>query len=269
MLFLNSSSGSSSDISVTNGPTTLHNKRKISYVSLGPLKDTERKDLNCAVKEYLLFAGYRLTAMTFLEEVSSNWRYNEHEKAGRSKVQNLKQSMDLQRKQLNDCRAEITALKMHIEGARASRSWTSGESESTKAPYTDKSKEEKKTSYGELEDLKGVDSTTRNQEPIIALSKDVQSEEKVVEINEVAVVSKSVDLVSTNSDENHGYQVSKDVRSRPDNIVSCNDSVEYQENVHKLISVLKSEDKGLNQNSESPKREKTQKMVKYLKTCYF
>ncbi|THU71901.1 hypothetical protein C4D60_Mb04t06400 [Musa balbisiana] len=335
--------GSSSDISVTNGPTTLHNTRKISYVSLGPLKDTERKDLNCAVKEYLLFAGYRLTAMTFLEEVTDQnldvWlkssacvsdalrRYyyqylsstseaaeekisllreneffikenqkltDEKESMRRNKeladsqivvltsnlegvkkdlkdkdtlVQNLKQSMDLQRKQLNDCRAEITALKMHIEGARASRSWTAGESESTKAPYTDKSKEEKKTSYGELEDLKGVDSTTRNPEPIIALSEDVQSEEKVVEINEVAVVSKSVDLVSTNSDENHGYQASEDVRFRPDNIVSdaanvsCNDSVEYQENVHKLISESKSEDKGLNQHSESPKREKTQKMA--------
>ncbi|CAL9084218.1 unnamed protein product [Musa textilis] len=335
--------GSSSDISVTNGPTALHNKRKISYVSLGPLKDTERKDLNCAVKEYLLFAGYRLTAMTFLEEVTDqnldvwlkssacvsdalrryyyqylsstseaaeekisllreneflmkeNQRLNdEKESMHRNKeladsqivvltsnlegakkdlkdrdtlVQNLKQSMNLQRKQLNDYRAEITALKMHIEGARASRSWTAGESESTKAPYTDKSKEEKKPSHGELEDLKGVDSTTRNPEPIIALSEDVQSEEKVAEINEVTVVSKSVDLVSTNSDENHGYQASEDVRSRPDNIVSdaaivsCNDSVEYQENVHKLISELKSGDKGLNQNSESPKREKSQKMA--------
>jgi hypothetical protein len=36
---------------------------------LGPLKDNERRDLNCAVKEYLLLAGYRLAAMTFYEEV--------------------------------------------------------------------------------------------------------------------------------------------------------------------------------------------------------
>ncbi|KAH1132116.1 hypothetical protein AAZX31_05G002200 [Glycine max] len=46
--------------------------------SLGPLKDTERRDLNCAVKEYLLIAGYRLTAMTFYEEVTDqnldNWQ---------------------------------------------------------------------------------------------------------------------------------------------------------------------------------------------------
>jgi len=36
---------------------------------MGPLTDTERRDLNRAVKEYLLFIGYRLTTMTFYEEV--------------------------------------------------------------------------------------------------------------------------------------------------------------------------------------------------------
>lgn len=46
-------------------------KRDISFSDLGPLKDIERKDLNCAVKEYLLLAGYRLTAMTFYEEVQT------------------------------------------------------------------------------------------------------------------------------------------------------------------------------------------------------
>lgn len=43
--------------------------RDISSSDLGPLKDNERLDINCAVKEYLLLAGYRLTAMTFYEEV--------------------------------------------------------------------------------------------------------------------------------------------------------------------------------------------------------
>lgn len=43
--------------------------RHISSSDLGPLKENERSDLNCAVKEYLLLAGYRLTAMTFYEEV--------------------------------------------------------------------------------------------------------------------------------------------------------------------------------------------------------
>ncbi|CAA7410447.1 unnamed protein product [Spirodela intermedia] len=39
-------------------------------VDLGSLKDVERWVLNCAVKEYLMLAGYRLTAMTFYEEVT-------------------------------------------------------------------------------------------------------------------------------------------------------------------------------------------------------
>ncbi|KAL1356354.1 hypothetical protein AAHE18_05G178500 [Arachis hypogaea] len=47
-----------------------NNNSNTSFTDLGPLKNTERRDLNYAVKEYLLFAGYRLTAMTFYEEVT-------------------------------------------------------------------------------------------------------------------------------------------------------------------------------------------------------
>ncbi|KAI3935545.1 hypothetical protein MKW92_052777 [Papaver armeniacum] len=54
----------------SNGPEFEQGKRYTSFTDLGPLKDNERKDLNCAVKEYLLLAGYRLTAMTFYEEVT-------------------------------------------------------------------------------------------------------------------------------------------------------------------------------------------------------
>ncbi|RZS18763.1 hypothetical protein BHM03_00051087 [Ensete ventricosum] len=168
--------------------------------------------------------------------------------------------MDLQRKQLNDCRAEITALKMHIEGARASRGWTAGEGENKKAPYTEKSKEEKKSSYNELEEFKSVDSSTRNPEFIKSLSEDVQMEEKVVEINELAVISKSVESLSTNSDGNDGYQASEDVRSKANDvvsdstIVSCNGTVEYQENVHNLISESQSDEKVLDQNSVTLKK---------------
>ncbi|TYH05803.1 hypothetical protein ES288_A08G110000v1 [Gossypium darwinii] len=42
----------------------------VPFSTLGPLKANERKDLNRAVKEYLLIDGYRLTAMTFCEEVT-------------------------------------------------------------------------------------------------------------------------------------------------------------------------------------------------------
>ncbi|KAL8161817.1 hypothetical protein V2J09_013306 [Rumex salicifolius] len=61
--------GENGDVSVDH-TTDLKQQPKDSAVStLGPLKDNERKDLNFAVKEYLLLAGYRLTAMTFYEEV--------------------------------------------------------------------------------------------------------------------------------------------------------------------------------------------------------
>ncbi|BBM96799.1 hypothetical protein Mp_1g00840 [Marchantia polymorpha subsp. ruderalis] len=52
--------------------------KKRSCRDLGPLGDGDRTDLNCAVKEYLVAAGYKLTAMTFYEEVGdqdmNHWR---------------------------------------------------------------------------------------------------------------------------------------------------------------------------------------------------
>lgn len=54
---------------VNHAPEIHRQKRDAPFSDLGPLKANERKDLNCAVKEYLLIAGYRLTAMTFYEEV--------------------------------------------------------------------------------------------------------------------------------------------------------------------------------------------------------
>ncbi|CAI0547600.1 unnamed protein product [Linum tenue] len=48
----------------------LRQKKDGSSFDLGALKNNERRDLNCAVKEYLRLAGYRLTAMTFYEEVT-------------------------------------------------------------------------------------------------------------------------------------------------------------------------------------------------------
>ena len=66
---LNAATQLSGDVSVNDGQQ-IQQKKNTSFTDLGPLKDTERQDLNCAVKEYLLIAGYRLTAMTFYEEVS-------------------------------------------------------------------------------------------------------------------------------------------------------------------------------------------------------
>ncbi|KAK3006157.1 hypothetical protein RJ639_015719 [Escallonia herrerae] len=58
--------GTNADASANDGPDI----KRVTSSDLGHLKDHERRDLNCAVKEYLLLAGYRLTAMTFYEEVT-------------------------------------------------------------------------------------------------------------------------------------------------------------------------------------------------------
>lgn len=67
---ISDSRGENIDVSINHGPERLRQKRDTPFSDLGPLKENERQDLNCAVKEYLLIAGYRLTAMTFYEEVS-------------------------------------------------------------------------------------------------------------------------------------------------------------------------------------------------------
>lgn len=61
---------SNADASAIDRSNIKQKKREVSFSDLGPLKANERHDLNCAVKEYLLLAGYRLTAMTFYEEVT-------------------------------------------------------------------------------------------------------------------------------------------------------------------------------------------------------
>lgn len=58
-----------SDAKAKNG-SSIQQSGETKFSDLGPLKAEERHDLNCAVKEYLLLAGYRLTAMTFYEEVT-------------------------------------------------------------------------------------------------------------------------------------------------------------------------------------------------------
>ncbi|MCO5584303.1 hypothetical protein L7F22_038227 [Adiantum nelumboides] len=54
--------------------STTNTKNKVQSLGLfrDPLRESERMALNWAVKEYLLAAGYKLTAMTFYEEVDQD-----------------------------------------------------------------------------------------------------------------------------------------------------------------------------------------------------
>lgn len=69
-------------------------------------------------------------------------------------MQNLKQSLEHQRKELNNCRAEITSLKMCIEGSRSGKSLLAGDSEHMQSESTESYKEEIKLLKQEIEILK-------------------------------------------------------------------------------------------------------------------
>ncbi|GMI68996.1 hypothetical protein like AT5G16210 [Hibiscus trionum] len=254
-------SESSVSSTVNHAPEIHRKKRDAPFSDLGPLKANERKDLNCAVKEYLLLAGYRLTAMTFYEEVTDQnldvWenspasvpdalrhyyyqymsstseaaeekismireidsfkKANEslnHEKECLMKnkevtegqinaltksleatqkdlkdkemmTQDLKQALEHRMKELNDCRAEITSLKMQIEGSSFLQNQVSTNFDSTQSQALESFKEEIKSLQMEIERLKAektnildvVDSSSGEKESI-------QTEEKVVEMDE-------------------------------------------------------------------------------------
>ncbi|KAJ6803207.1 lisH domain and HEAT repeat-containing protein KIAA1468-like protein [Iris pallida] len=333
--------GSHIDVDATDGPTKQRDKRESSLSDLGPLKGAERKDINCAVKEYLLSAGYRLTAMTFIEEVTDqnldvwpkssacvsdalrryyyqylsstteaaeekisitrenesllkqNERLNDEKgllrrnkeladgqiaalkrsleaaqkdlKERETLVQALKQSLELQRKELNDCRAEITSLKMHIEGARSSRMQATGESESAVSLHTENYTEEMRSSHTETENVKELTSTTENSEPTISLVDDAQPVEKVVKMNEVVVLSNSVDLIPGSHVGSAGSDTFQEERTEPSNIApdqsldsyNANGDSGSKENSHDRTLEPPVVEIGLTPKSESPKREAT------------
>ncbi|KAF3562326.1 hypothetical protein DY000_02018862, partial [Brassica cretica] len=167
-------------------PEVQRKKKDFSFTDIGPLKNNERRDLKCAVKEISSFSrgsrGYILNSCCQKDkylETCSNCNFFvfenriDHEKIAmlqeneslkkeierlnkekdglfRSEekfeeqisafnniqVQSLKQSSEHQRRNLNDCRAEITSLKMHIEGSRAGQyvSATEGEKQISSLP---------------------------------------------------------------------------------------------------------------------------------------
>lgn len=73
-----------------------------------------------------------------------------------SQVQDLKQSLVSQRKELNDCTAEITSLKMRIEGARAGCDLMSSDSNNVQLRSLESYMEEIQLLQNEIEKLKGL-----------------------------------------------------------------------------------------------------------------
>jgi len=111
-------------------------------------------------------------------------------------IQELKQSWERQRKEINDCRSEITSLKMHIEGSRSGMNVIASDVDVVQSQSLEKYKEEIKSLQMEIAGLKAkgadasesIDNSTSEKETC-------QAEEKVVEIDEdKTIVSHPVDV---------------------------------------------------------------------------
>ncbi|XP_078428527.1 HEAT repeat-containing protein isoform X2 [Wolffia australiana] len=250
-------------------------------VDLGSLKDEERQVLNCAVKEYLMIAGYRLTAMTFYEEVADQnldiWPKSpasvtdalrhyfyqylssttdaaeekisilqerdrlleeiEHLKFEKEsllksnglaetqlssltrlletaqkeiKDKDILKSLEFQRKDLNDCRAEITSLKMYIESSRAGQHWVGDRTEQAQPRVNEES-----SILREAESSK-KDQVSDEQEDITAASKSAITEEDVCHDNSNAFQTHSDDLMN-----------SPVVTPEPQ-VISCNENGDFE-----------------------------------------
>ncbi|GKV16736.1 hypothetical protein SLEP1_g27333 [Rubroshorea leprosula] len=327
-------SGSDSGISANLGPEIQRQKRDAPFSDLGPLKPNERRDLNCAVKDYLLIAGYRLTAMTFYEEVTDQnldvWQSSpacvpdalrhyyyqylsstteaaeekiamlqenellrkaneslQHERQSMLKskdladgqisaltkaveakelmVQDLKQALEFQRKELNGCRAEITSLKMHIEGSLSGRNLVNTDVESVQSQDLESYREEIKSLQMEIEILKANNKDAPPSVGSIHSEKDsiVQTEEKVVEVDgDKTVISHPVDLagVADNKDAQSLFkQTSGDNFDKPHEIsqqllnssLHVSDVLSNVENISKRDEEPKSDESGLHLKSEN------------------
>lgn len=312
-------------------------KRDISFSDLGPLKDIERKDLNCAVKEYLLLAGYRLTAMTFYEEVTDQnldiWRNtparvpdalrhyyyqylsstteaaeekiamlrenesllkaNErlnHEKESLLKTKeisdgqisaltkslealhrdlkdkenlilDLKKTTEHQRRELNDCTAEITALKMHIEGSHSVRNFATTNGDVIQSQPVERYEEEIKSLLKEIERLRAK-STNASDSLGSVYSESMQTEEKVVEVDEdkTVLAHPSVEVVNSEDaqslatqtpDNNTAKQPNEVLQGESTSSLKENIASENSENVPNLNDESPLKDSGLPLQSDN------------------
>ncbi|KAH9739259.1 rab11-binding protein relch [Citrus sinensis] len=307
-------------------------KRDISFSDLGPLKDIERKDLNCAVKEYLLLAGYRLTAMTFYEEVRMHaqtlfllspsslllclfkpvtdqnldiWqntparvpdalrhyyyqylsstteaaeekiamlRENEsllkvnerlnHEKESLLKTKeisdgqisaltkslealhrdlkdkenlilDLKKTTEHQRRELNDCTAEITALKMHIEGSHSVRNFATTNGDVIQSQPVERYEEEIKSLLKEIERLRAK-STNASDSLGSVYSESMQTEEKVVEVDEdkTVLAHPSVEVVNSEDAQSLATQTpDNNTAKQPNEVLQGESTSSLKENI--------------------------------------
>jgi hypothetical protein len=179
----------------------------------------------------------------------------------------LRQSLeDVQRKELNDCRAEITALKMYIEGTQSSKQLFVGTSDGVKS-HSIANSVGASSLNNEDEDSKGSEAVTNRRASAVNITDDTQKDRQVLESVEGSSISETP--VSFTTDENGSYGTSEEDKS-VSNISSNN--VCFQSNLHGASMTGKSQGSsdGISmylsiEKLESPSKQKcSDKMVSVL-----
>jgi hypothetical protein len=122
-------------------------------------------------------------------------------------VQSLKESLELATKELNECRSEITSLKLQLEGSRATLGWDNSKNESLPTSYgyrLNAYETEIQKLQLEIVNLKGSTSSTKaSGELVDQLTGDKHVGHPELEIHEdkaIIPISTDVTHVSTHTD---------------------------------------------------------------------
>lgn len=163
----------------------------------------------------------------------------------------MKQSWELQRKELNDCRAEITSLKMPIEEYRPGRSTVASDADSVQSQPLENYKEEIISLQRELERLK--EKMTKAPEYLDSNNNEelsLQTEERVVEIDEDKTVSRPYDAVGVLGGEDGQLLINDNNTSKPEEVSS--DLLRNQSNKDIYIE---NNQRNIKQNGEPPRKD--------------
>lgn len=196
-------------------------------------------------------------------------------------IQNLKQSLEHQRKDLNACRAEITALKVHIEGSRSSRNLLATEDEAVQPQLLEKYEEEIESLQREIEKLRAEGQNAINSTHS-GYSESVQTEEKVVEVDEDKTVvsdlatkfgglgSSGREASSTLAILDNGVKPTN-ATSEEATVISAlneNSAPEKSESISIQNDEPHSKDRGLNLKADSTSEAVSDKMASSFSFCW-
>lgn len=166
----------------------------------------------------------------------------------------MKQSLDSQRQELNECRAEITSLKMHIEGARSGRNFVASDLEGVDLPSADSCREEIKVLQNEIQRLKLAADSLNSESPenMNEEARNTHPENEVEKSSDHNIFDDSTgvssgDLVTADS-QLLMTQTSADTNTKPEEVVEVsldNGIGDKSENVLKHAGELPSEAEGL------------------------